>query len=223
MGKIFTSESFHDFYWKEFDSEFKEFENSPRIYISLEWIRKLQPRVILDMGCGPAHLAKLIKKDLPKIEVDGFDISPVALEYAKQHLNHYWKLNIDNTDIPISDETYDAIVCLEFIEHVYDVHHALSEIRRVLKKSGRGLISVPNLAYWRYRLQLLRGQVPHPEVTDEKHLHVFNFPTLKDRFFRAGLKVERCWGYGRRLSILARNYPKLFSSTLFIEVSRREI
>lgn len=99
----------------------------------------------------------------------------------------------------------------------------MTEIKRVLKESGKVLISVPNLAYWRYRLQLLIGQVPHPEVTDEKHLRVFSFSSIKDRFFRAGLKVERCWGYGRRLPILARNYPKLFSSTLFIEASCRDM
>jgi len=219
MDKILNPESFHDFYWEEFKDDFREIESLPRIHITLEWIKKLQPKVVLDIGCGPAHLAKLIKRDLPKIKVDGLDISSVALKYAKRYLDRYWQLNIDNIDIPVPNEIYDAVVCLEFIEHVYDVQHVLREIRRVLKKSGKALISVPNLAYWRYRLQLLMGQVPHPEVTDERHLHVFNFSTLKDRLFRAGLKVEKCWGYGRRLSILARNYPKLFSSILFIEAS----
>lgn len=109
MNKISRLESFHDSYWREFNPDFKEFENLSRIHIALEWIKKLQPRVVLDIGCGPAHLAKLIKKDLPKIEVDGFDISSVALEYAKKYLNRYWQVDIDATNIPISDETYDAI------------------------------------------------------------------------------------------------------------------
>jgi SAM-dependent methyltransferase len=223
MDNIFTPKSMHDFLWRSYNSDFKGEEDSSRTQLALGWIKNMRPKVVLDLGCGPAYLAKIIKRDLPKTTVDGFDFSSVAMEHARQNLNRYWQLDIDKTDIPVSDETYDAVVCLEFIEHIYDIQHGLTEIKRVLKKSGKVLISVPNLAYWRYRLQLLLGQVPHPEVNDERHLHMFNFSTLRDRLSQAGLKVRRCWGYGRRLPILAHNCPKLFSSTIFVEASRIDI
>ena len=152
--------------------------------------------------------------------MDGFDLSSVAIEHAKQYLNRCWKLNIDVADVPISDETYDAIVCLEVTEHVYDVYHLLDEIKRILKNSGRALISVPNLAYWRYRLQLLIGQLPHPEVTDERHLHMFTLASIKERLFSIGLQMKRVWGYGERVRPLVNLYPGLLSSTLFVEVGK---
>ena len=223
MNRISPLEAFHDSYWKEFNSDFSELESSPRIQVVLEWVKKNKPERILDVGCGPAYLAKLIKRNQLKVYVDGIDASSVAIEHAKKYLDRYWQIDIDTENLPVADESYDAIVCLETIEHVYDIHHALFEIGRVLKVSGKVLISVPNLAYWRYRLQLLRGQVPHPVVTDEKHLHVFTVSSIVGRPSQVGLRTEQCWGYGERLPFLAYRYPKLLSGTLFIEASHEKI
>ena len=126
-------------------------------------------------------------------------------------------VNIDIEDIPAADEYYDAVICMEFLEHVYDVTHVLKEIRRVLKLGGKALISVPNLAYWRFRLQLLVGVLPHPEVFNPEHIHAFCFSSLQEKLAQSGLFVSRYWGYGNRIRILAEKYPQLFSSTIFVE------
>ncbi len=157
---------------------------------------------------------------MSQIEIHGIDFSHVAIEHAESILDKCWCINLDTDEIPAKSDSYDAIVCLEVLEHVYDAGHVLQEIRRVLKPDGRVLISVPNLAYWRYRLQLMAGQVPHDEVLSAQHIHVYNFSTLKNKASLSGLKVEKCWGYGVRMQKLAYNFPKLFSSTLFVEATR---
>lgn len=220
MTDIHTKKSDHDSYWKEFNSGFKEFDNLARTIIAKKWLRELKADFILDIGCGPGYLAKLVKEENPNSKFDGVDFSSEALKHAKQYLHQFWEMDIDFSDIEAADETYDAVLCLECVEHVYDVHHTLCEIKRLLKKTGRGLISVPNLAYWKYRLQLLLGQLPHTEVTDERHLHMFTFGSLKNRLLKAGLKIERAWGYGKKMSYFAYRHFKLLSSTIYIEVSR---
>ena len=46
-------------------------------------------------------------------------------------------------EIPFYDKTMDVISCLECLEYVFDPTIVLKEIVRVLKPSGRLLISVP--------------------------------------------------------------------------------
>lgn len=217
---ITTPESIHNDDWDRYQSDFEEVENLPRIKIGAKWMNDLQPKIFLDIGCGPGYLAKTIKKTMSQIEIHGIDFSHVAIEHAESILDKCWCINLDTGEIPAKSDSYDAIVCLEVLEHVYDADHVLQEIRRVLKPDGRVLISVPNLAYWRYRLQLMAGQVPHDEVLSAQHIRVYNFSTLKNRISLSGLKVEKCWGHGVRMQKLAYNFPKLFSSTLFVEATR---
>jgi 2-polyprenyl-3-methyl-5-hydroxy-6-metoxy-1,4-benzoquinol methylase len=49
-----------------------------------------------------------------------------------------------NESLPYSDATFDAVVSLEVIEHLKNPRHFMREIERILKVSGRCLITTPN-------------------------------------------------------------------------------
>lgn len=219
MTKPVSPELLHNEHWYISEEELRDLDTLPRIQIALKWIKDIKPKKVLDIGCGPGHLARLIKKNFPFTEVHGLDFSKVAIEKASESLDRSWKLNIDLEDIPVESSHYDAIICLEILEHTYDVDHVLKEMHRLLKHSGKALISVPNLAYWRYRLQLLMGVMPHPEIFNPQHIHVFTLAYLRERLLKSNLQIEHYWGYGQRLSALAARIPSIFSSTLFVESS----
>lgn len=42
----------------------------------------------------------------------------------------------DITNIDVQDETFDAVMCIEVLEHVPDPISAMKELTRVLKKEG---------------------------------------------------------------------------------------
>lgn len=215
-----ASERLHSQGWDELKNQMGDLEKLPRIKIANKWITKFRPGKILDIGCGPGHLADVIKKSLIQTEVHGLDFSKSATEFAKESLDCFWRLNIDLEDIPVENNQYDAIICLEVLEHVYDVTRVLREIHRLLKPSAKALISVPNLAYWRYRTQLLRGVLPHPEVFNPEHIRAFTLGSLKNKLIAAHLDAECWWGYGERLRLFAKRFPSLFSSTLFVQCSK---
>jgi SAM-dependent methyltransferase len=48
--------------------------------------------------------------------------------------------------LPFRDGTFDAVVCSETLEHVFDDMAMLRELRRVTRRGGRLAVSVP--AYW---------------------------------------------------------------------------
>ena len=54
----------------------------------------------------------------------------------------------DIHDIPLADETKEAILCLAVLEHVKNPFTAMAEMHRVLKPGGKLLIYVPFLYYY---------------------------------------------------------------------------
>jgi len=49
----------------------------------------------------------------------------------------------DLTALSFADESFDAVIALEVMEHIPDFHRAFSECARVLKPRGKMLLSVP--------------------------------------------------------------------------------
>jgi len=50
----------------------------------------------------------------------------------------------DITSIPESDESLDAILCTEVLEHVPEPTHALDEFKRLLKLGGLLILTAPS-------------------------------------------------------------------------------
>lgn len=67
--------------------------------------------------------------------------------------------NVEADAIPYSDESFDAVVCCQVLEHFSHSHlAAVREMKRVLRPGGVLEIDVPNVASFRNRLRLLRGK-----------------------------------------------------------------
>jgi len=92
---------------------------------------------ILDYGCGPGHLAEHLLAAGALCE--GADFSPESVSKANARLAHQPRWAgaqvIREARLPHTDGTFDAIFCLETIEHVLATHldPMLTELHRVLK------------------------------------------------------------------------------------------
>ena len=49
----------------------------------------------------------------------------------------------DICDLPFGDDTFDIIFCNHVLEHIPDDHKAMSELFRVMKPGGWGILQVP--------------------------------------------------------------------------------
>lgn len=56
----------------------------------------------------------------------------------------------DITSIPLPDESFDAILCTEVIEHVPDPIKAIDELKRLLKKGGTLILTAPFISLTHY-------------------------------------------------------------------------
>lgn len=208
-------EALHDRDWLGTKATDAFFDQALRYPDIADLIARLHPQKLLDVGCGSGYLTKLLKARVPGLVVHGVDISSVALERARAHADQVWQVDLDKANLPMPTDLYDTVTCVEVLEHVYDPDHTLREIARVLASGGRAVVTVPNLAYWRYRLDLLRGRVP-PPAADRRHLHQFDRRLFADALARTGLRVVEMTGHGIRLGWLARRRPDLFSDILIV-------
>lgn len=97
-----------------------------------------RPR-ILEIGCGTGGLLKELSRWSAAC---GLDISPQATKYCRERGLDGVCLG-DISSLPFQDEQFDAVVCVDVLEHLEDDAAALREIRRVCKPEGCLIATVP--------------------------------------------------------------------------------
>lgn len=100
-------------------------------YLSQQLKNKEKAGRLLDIA--PAQtLTNFIKKNLP-VKYITADLMMKGVDF-----------NIDITDMQIfDDESFDVFICSHVLEHVPDDRKAISELYRILKKDGFGILMVP--------------------------------------------------------------------------------
>ena len=94
---------------------------------------------VLDVGCGPGHLAAELAEALgPNGRVCGADVSEHMLALAAHAEVEF--VHMSGTALPFQDGTFDAAVATQVYEFVEDLPAALAELWRVLRPGGRALI-----------------------------------------------------------------------------------
>jgi ubiquinone/menaquinone biosynthesis C-methylase UbiE len=129
---------------KEFYDKTAEKYDERHTNYMLRYMRKIEDELIkkyaqgktLDIGCGTGqHLS---------VNAIGLDISLPMLNKAKKK-NHMKLVQGRAEDLPFSDNTFDTILCMFTVLNLCDINKALNEMKRVLKSSGRIIISVTSV------------------------------------------------------------------------------
>ncbi|MDX8405600.1 MAG: bifunctional 2-polyprenyl-6-hydroxyphenol methylase/3-demethylubiquinol 3-O-methyltransferase UbiG [Mariprofundus sp.] len=110
--------------------------------LRLDYIDRLKPlqnAVILDVGCGGGLLAENMA--VRGATVTGIDRSPKALAIARLHSEKsgvavQYIENDAETWAESHPETYDAVTCLEVLEHVPDVPGTVAACAAMIKPGG---------------------------------------------------------------------------------------
>lgn len=110
---------------------------------------------IAEIGCGKGRFLRNIKEDYNDITLIGVDISESMLSYLPQDIEGEIG-ELEN--IPLQNETYDLVFCIEALEHAINRKAALREMVRILKPNGRLIIVDKNKQCW--------GQIKCPSWED---------------------------------------------------------
>lgn len=108
-----------------------------------EWLNDCKAILDIGAGCG-ATVRELL--DEHKVAM-GVSCNPKEVIIAKKEFNVDLEL-ADMHDLPFANESFDAVIMWDVLEHSVAPFIALSEAKRVLKKNGKILIYMPDEKDW---------------------------------------------------------------------------
>jgi len=184
---------------------------------------------VLDVGCDRGQIAKLLIGK--NCEVTGIEIDP------KKCNSLNFKVivgDIEHEDILNKvSEKYDAIVFGDTLEHLKNPDMVLWKMQNCLNPAGEIVVSLPNVAYWKSRKNLLLGRFNYTEygILDRTHLRFFTLYSATKIFEKCGFSIKSIHytsgnfskkGLRKALSsIMVSLFPKLFAYQFVFELTLR--
>ena len=105
-----------------------------------------QGKAVLDLGCAGGFMAEALAAR--GAHVTGIDPAADAIDAARAHarttgLRIGYDVGVGEA-LPYDDSSFDAVVCVDVLEHVADLRRVLAEVARTLRPGGLFLFDTIN-------------------------------------------------------------------------------
>jgi ubiquinone/menaquinone biosynthesis C-methylase UbiE len=131
-----------------------------------------RPRRMLEVGCGPGRGLDLISRLEEDSQCVGLDLSPKAIEFAREHCSSSQRVTFVQGDaeaLPFADAEFDVVLNIESSHNYPHPERFFAEAVRVLKPGGY-LVHVDMMtASFREQVARIRGDLAQAVewLTDE--------------------------------------------------------
>lgn len=185
---------------------------------------------VLDLGCGDGMLLDSLRSRGDNTEIKGLDISQEAVKKCRAKGHHAELFDFSDGKIPYADNSFDYVVMLDVLEHLYDPDGLLAEAKRVARQFV--ILSVPNFSSLPARLQVVLGRVPENNRRGKGHVFWFNWNVLVKMLQTKDLKIitskyrtfwQNKFLIGVVTSLLMNKMPNLFALSLVVKVAKKDI
>jgi len=184
-------------------------------------MRLIPPKThVLELGCSSGYLSGYLVREKGCF-VTGLDVEPMATKIAATRCNEVYTVDLDRAEVlDVVHGTYDVLLAPAVLEHLKYPDNILTQARSKLTPKATVLISLPNIAHWSMRLNLLRGRFNYTDygLMDRTHVHFYTVKTGRHLLENCGYKVERLYVAGsavqNTVSSAARRLGKSFESPI---------
>lgn len=153
---------------------------------------------VLDVGCGYGETLVALSQD-GFTKLTGVDGDPKAIAHTRESLKNT-QIEVKEGDVenlPFSEKTFSAVLCLDVLEHVTNDKRTVDEIARVLEDQGLFIGSTPYAGWSRFvdpenLLALLRFKKPtHHHYTRKELTNLLKGEFSSLHFERRGMGLSQ--------------------------------
>jgi 2-polyprenyl-3-methyl-5-hydroxy-6-metoxy-1,4-benzoquinol methylase len=145
---------------------------------------------ILDVGCATGRLTRVLTERGHKVV--GLEIDEAAAMNARMNGCDVVIGDAENfAQLGFQNESFDAVLCLDVLEHTRDPKRLIESIKPVIKSDGIIVCSFPNVANIRIRIELAAGRWEYREIgiLDKTHLRFFSVSSARALVESAGYRI----------------------------------
>jgi len=157
-------------------------EIGDQLFAKLTTIKKHQPKIVLDLGCGTGAYSQKLAQQFPSAQIIGLDIASGMLQVAKDKNPLLSGVCADAEALPFKDRSIDLIFSNLAIQWCQCYEQLFSELQRVLISGGLCFIST-------FQQGTLRElKTAWQAVDDCVHVNEFSYTEkLREMTLEAGL------------------------------------
>ncbi len=148
---------------------------------------------VLDVGCGDGDLLQHLAAQR-KVDARGIELSQAGVNACVARGLSVVQGDADSDLADYPDSAFDYVILSQTIQATRLPREVLRQIARI---GRRGIVSTPNFAHWRMRLQLLsRGRMPVTEALpnawhDTPNIHMCSVRDFAEMAEGLELTIER--------------------------------
>ncbi|MBN2054760.1 class I SAM-dependent methyltransferase, partial [bacterium] len=145
----------------------------PAHRVILAWVGR--DRSVLELGCATGFLSRELAAQgcrVVGVEIDDAAALNAAPYCHAIHVGDAQRL-VESTQL---GGPFQVVVMSDVLEHLVDPWTVLTSLKRHLAPGGRVLVSIPNVAFFKNRWNLLRGCWEYSDLglMDRTHLRFFS-------------------------------------------------
>ncbi len=172
---------------------------------------------VLDVGCGDGSLLVFLENE-KKINGQGLEISH---EGVKTCLSKGLSVLQGNADIDLTNfpkKSFDYVILSRTLQATHKPKEVLKEMLRIGKKC---IVSIPNFAHWKCRLDLLlKGEMPMTKTLSEPwyqtpNIHLCTIKDFTTICNSLNISIDKAFRISESGSIKSIKKPESFYNNLF--------
>jgi SAM-dependent methyltransferase len=101
---------------------------------------------MLEVGTGAGFFASFVEQEFPQATITGVEYDPRLVELARTKVQRAEIVQGNAEELNLPDDSYDVVVSLQVIEHLYRPEMMLKRVHRLLRRDGVFIFTTPNVA-----------------------------------------------------------------------------
>lgn len=176
----------------QYSQAVKTSQTNLKEYIGKTYKHIQQQSVGLDVGCSTGYFGRLLIHE-KEATVDGIEVNANDAQKARKVLRYVYEFDLESSAWPreLTNTTYDIIFFGDVLEHLKNPRDVLVKFSKLLKPTGKIIVSIPNIAHISVRLELLAGNFEYEKlgILDETHLKYFTLNSFSNLLQLSGYKI----------------------------------